>query len=158
MKHKGVTRGGPRILTLRGRLWHYGHWHGHSRGGEGEGGGVKREQQDASSHTLSTLFGCVDMVDIVVGLFTHGGHDGYGGHNECGVLIWYERHGGHVRHGELGGRCVHIWPFDHLSFQLEMNSWSTVLEKSPLSWESKILPWLEEDWVCGVVKILWDIL
>ena len=59
-----VTRVGPRILTLRGRLWHYGHWHGHSRGGEGEGGGVKREQQDASSHTLSTLFGCVDMVDM----------------------------------------------------------------------------------------------
>ena len=30
----------------------------------GEGGGVKREQQDASSHTFSMLFGCVDMVDM----------------------------------------------------------------------------------------------
>ena len=34
------------------------------RRGGGEGGGVKREQQDASSHTLSTLFGCVDIVDM----------------------------------------------------------------------------------------------
>ena len=31
---------------------------------EGEGGGVKREQQDASSHTFSMLFGCAEMVDM----------------------------------------------------------------------------------------------
>ena len=35
------------------------------RGGGGRGSQeAKREQQDASSHTLSMLFGCVDIVDM----------------------------------------------------------------------------------------------